>query len=332
MELMKSYSQSIGIALRPHYKSNKCTAIAHMQIRYGAKGIACAKLSEAEDLILSGIDDVLVANQITDAGKVARLAYLAGCCRLTVCVDNAENIRLLEACASIQNTTVHCLVEYDVGMNRNGVETPEDFVKLAKLTDSCPHLVFEGIQAYAGNLALKTDRQVRVDGTRDLETKLSDLIKYAKSEGLEIKEVSGESTGTAFLKDKDSVYTEIQAGSYVFMDTRYGALDLGFKNSLFVLAQVMGVNSGWVITDAGLKSVAIDGSAPVFAKYSKNEIKLSEEHCKIANNGVTEKIGDRLAIIPGHCCTQVNLHDWLYMVREGKVIDRVPINSRGKSR
>ena len=331
MQLLQDYTDKIGIALRPHYKSNKCTAIAHLQIQKGAKGITCAKLSEAEDLILSGIEDVLIANQITDPGKAARAAYLAGCCRLTVCVDTEDNIKLLEACAAVQNTTIYCLVEVDVGMRRNGTENPEDFVRLAKLINSCPHLVFEGIQAYAGNIAQEKDGHKRALAAEKVETDLGELIKYAKNEGLTIKEVSGVSTGTAFFKDKDSVYTEIQAGSYIFMDKSYGALNLEFKNSLFVLTQVMGINSRWVIVDGGMKSIAADRMAPTFAKYPHKVIDFSEEHCQIEREGVTEKIGDRLSIIPGHCCTQVNLHDWLYLVRGGKVADRVPINSRGKS-
>ena len=332
INLMRDFSTKIGIPVRPHYKSCKCAAIAHMQITQGAKGITCAKISEAEDLILSGIEDVLIANQVIEPSKIARLAYLASCCRLTVCVDNEENIKLLETYAAIQNSTIYCLVEYDVGMFRNGVETPEDFVRLAKQIDSSPHLVFDGIQAYAGNLALEKDPDIRVKESDNVETKLRDLIKYAQYEGLKINEVSGLSTGTALLTGKNSVYTEIQAGSYIFMDSAYKKLNLEFKNSLFVLSQVIGINSQWVIFDAGTKSVAIDNAAPVFVKYPNKEIKFSEEHCKILKDSVSEKIGDRLSIIPGHCCNQVNLFDRLFMVRSGTIVNRVPITGRGKSR
>lgn len=330
-KLLQEYANKIGIALRPHYKSHKCTAIAHHQVKNGAKGITCAKLSEAEDLVLSGIEDVLIANQIIEPAKAARAAYLAGCCRLTVCVDNVENIKLLEACATLQNTKIHCLIEYDVGMRRCGVETFDAFISLANLINTCPHLVFEGIQAYAGNIALEKDYEKRAGTAEKVEAELRDLITYAKGKGLTIKEVSGVSTGTAFLKTKNSVYTELQAGSYIFMDKSYADLNLEFKNSLFILTQVLSENSKHLIFDAGKKSISIDHATPIFVKYPEKEIVFSEEHCKITKEGVTEKIGDRLSVIPGHCCTAINLHDWLYITQAGKIIDRMPINSRGKS-
>ena len=143
MELLRP----LGVALRPHYKSHKCTVIAHMQIAGGAKGITCAKLSEAEDLIQSGIEDVLIANQVVEPAKVMRLGYLAGCCRLSVCVDTLENIRQLEAAAAAFGSTIHCLVEYDIGMRRCGVTTAEEALVLAKAILDAPHLSFMGIQA-----------------------------------------------------------------------------------------------------------------------------------------------------------------------------------------
>lgn len=104
--------------LRPHYKSHKCVEIAKMQIAAGAKGITCAKLSEAEGLIEAGIEDVLIANQVVQPSKVLRLAALAKKCRLTVCVDCEENVDAISQAAQMMGSTVHCYVEYDVGMNR----------------------------------------------------------------------------------------------------------------------------------------------------------------------------------------------------------------------
>ena len=104
-------------------------------------------------MILSGVEDVLIANEVIEPSKIARIAYLAGCCYLTVCVDREENIRQLQVAAQAQGTTIHVLVEYDVFLRRCGVDTPEEFCALAKTVDSCPNLVFEGIQAYAGHLS-----------------------------------------------------------------------------------------------------------------------------------------------------------------------------------
>jgi len=120
---MQKLVQSCGIALRPHYKSHKCPQIAQWQMEAGAVGITCAKLGEAEDLVNAGIKDVLIANQVIDPAKIARLAHLARGCRLGICVDDEENINNLEKAAALAGSTLYCLIEYEVGMNRCGVET-----------------------------------------------------------------------------------------------------------------------------------------------------------------------------------------------------------------
>lgn len=332
MDAMDKLLRSSGARLRPHYKSNKCTAIAHMQMARGAKGICCAKLSEAEDLVLAGIPDVLIANQIAAPSKIARLAYLAGCCRLTICVDDPANVVLLQSAAAAQNTVIHCLVEYDIGMDRCGVNTREEFAELARQIRSCPNLRFDGIQAYAGNLAHQEDPEIRKQESDKVEEKLSDLIDYLEEQGIHAEEVSGVSTGTVEFHLKDTVYTEIQAGSYLFMDAAYQAVGVGFEHSLFVLASVISRAGGGVITDAGLKSVSVDQRPPRFWGYEDHDVDMSEEHCAIYGEGLPQKVGDRMLLIPSHCCTTVNLHDHIYFVRKGQVVDRVPVTGRGHSR
>lgn len=321
----------LGIALRPHYKSHKCTAIAHMQIAAGAKGITCAKLSEAEDLIYSGIEDVLIANQVVEPSKVIRLAYLAACCRLAVCVDRIDNIDQLERAAAEAGSTIRCFVEYEIGMNRCGVATPEEFIMLARQIIASPHLEFMGIQAYAGQLSHEASLEVRTRKSEDVERRLRELISALKSEGIDVKEVSGCSTGTVEQRRAGTVYTEAQAGSYLFLDTAYGNLGLGFKNALFMLSTVVSADAGKVICDAGLKSFGVDQGNPVFVDYPRVPAKMSEEHSAVycANNA---KPGDKLRLIPGHCCTTVNLCDALYFIRGDKVVDKIPVTSRGKSR
>lgn len=330
MRKMDAMLEGSSIRLRPHYKSNKCTAIAHMQINAGAKGITCAKLSEAEDLILSGIEDVLIANQVVAPAKIARLAALAKCCHLGVCVDNAQNVTDLQSAAAFQNSTIYCLVEYDIGMNRCGVHTKEEVLALAQQITACPNLKFEGIQAYAGNIAHEHDLEKRKAESEIIKKKLADLKQYLEDNDIPVKEISGISTGTVKFHAKDSVYTEIQSGSYLFSDTTYHAVGIDFHHSLFVLASVINKHNGAIITDAGLKSVSADQNPPLFKGYEEYPVAMSEEHSAIYADLPLE-IGDRLLMIPSHCCTEMNLHDFIYFIRDGKVVDRVPINSRGKS-
>ena len=163
-----------------------------------------------------------------------------------------------------------------------------------------------------------------------MEERLSELVRYLTSQGVKVKEISGASTGTIQFRGKDTVYTEVQAGSYIFMDMAYKEVDLPFQNSLFVLTSVVSKRAGTIITDAGRKSVSMDQKMPEFLEYPGHPVKLSEEHCSLYED-LPVSIGDHLHLIPGHCCTTINLHDFLYLVRSGKVVDRIPITSRGKS-
>lgn len=330
MRTMDALLAGSSIRLRPHYKSHKCPTLAHMQIDAGAKGITCAKLSEAEDLILSGIEDVLIANQVVHPAKIARLAYLAKCCHLGVCVDNLQNVEDLQNAAALQGSTLYCLVEYDIGMNRCGVHTAEEVFALAEKITASPNLVFEGIQAYAGNIAHEHDFEKRKAESKIIKQKLTALKQYLEERGIAVKEISGISTGTVKFHAQDSVYTEIQSGSYLFSDTTYNAVGIDFKHALFVLASVINKHDGAIITDAGLKTVSADQNPPVFKGYEEYPVAMSEEHSAIYADLPLE-IGDKLLMIPSHCCTEMNLHDQIYFIRGGKVVDRVPITSRGKS-
>ena len=324
-----------AVRLRPHYKSHKCAALAHRQMAASAVGLTCAKLSEAEDLIFSGIDDILIANQVVEPAKISRLAVLAGMCRLTVCVDDAENAKALSAAAVFAGTTVHCLVEYDIGMNRCGVRTPEDFLAVAKAVTELPNLRFDGIQAYAGYASHLVSDSERLETTRANLRKVEDLKAFLLQNGIETSVVSGGSTGTASIKADDTVYTELQAGSYLFMDSTYGQLNVPFKNSLFVLSTVVSRNNHTVILDAGVKSLGTDQDPPVILDKAGNRVSgkcvLNEEHLKLYDSNWEPRVGEKALIIPGHCCSTVNLYDRLYLFSGDTVTDRLSVTARGRS-
>ncbi len=329
MTKVEHFCAERGVALRPHYKSHKSTYIAHLQLERGAKGICCAKLGEAEDLVLSGVEDVLIANQVIDKAKIARLSALANCTRLTVCVDSAGSVENLQAAAEMQGSTIHCLVEYDVGMNRCGVHAKEECLALARLIYSKANLTFDGIQAYAGNLAHCFDFEKRLAGSIAVEAKLNELKEYIVASGLEVKEISGMSTGTIWNRPEGTVYTEAQTGSYIFMDATYGSMNLKLENALFLLCTAIHASDDHIVFDGGIKSLGMDQNKPYFVEYPDKEIDFNEEHSAVY--AVTGKVGDKARMVPGHCCSTVNMHDWLYLVRGNRVIDRIYITSRGKS-
>lgn len=331
MAIMDRLLTHTSMALRPHYKSHKCVEISRMQLAAGAKGITCAKLSEAEDLAQAGVQDILIANQVIQAEKMGRLAVLANKTRLSICVDTAENVLQLERAMAAQGGVLYVLVEYEIGMQRCGVTTHEEVIELAKLIAAQPHLQFEGVQAYAGHMAHQKDYAVRKQSAEDIEADLTVLKEKLVKAGLTPKEISGGSTGTVELKPGNSIYTEMQCGSYLFMDRAYWELNLGFKNSLFLLTTVISTKPDRIVTDGGVKSLGMDQGDPVFVGYEGLPIRMSEEHGQVQAPGHSAKVGDKLRYIPGHCCTTINSNDMIYLVDGDEVVDIWHITSRGKS-
>jgi D-serine deaminase-like pyridoxal phosphate-dependent protein len=330
METMRQMLEGTGISLRPHYKSHKCAEIARMQIAHGAKGITCAKLGEAEDLAAAGIEDILIANEIVQPTKVMRVAALAKRCRLTICVDHLANIEALSRAAVAADATIHCLVELDVGAGRCGARNDEEFVELAQAVSRAQGLVFEGIQAYAGYLSHEVDEQKRHEGAQRIETRLCGLKSRLEELGLPVKEISGGSSGTAAIKRNSKVYTELQAGSYLFMDSTYQELKLSFRNSLVLLATVISAHDDALITDAGVKSCGVDQNMPTIVEDGLVLDSINEEHGLVKGKIAGYQVGDTLRYIPGHSCTTFNLHECVYLVRGDQVIERIPVTSRGK--
>ena len=326
---MASLLEGKHIKLRPHFKSHKCADIAKEQIEDGAVGMTCAKLSEALDLVDAGIENILIANQITDAEKISRLAHIAGMCRLTVCVDDVDNVKEISKYAALEGTTVHCLVEYDIGMERCGVTTHSEVILLAKEINALEGVEFDGIQAYAGHMSHEMSIEARQKATDEKMADLKALISELEAEGIAVKTLSGGSTGTALLKTKYDFYTELQAGSYLFMDSTYRLPDTPFGNSLFILTTVVSVRDGLVVVDAGVKSCGVDQGMPVPVGFDVEKVVASEEHFQLHAPSKQFKIGDKLLLIPGHCCSTMNLHDRIYFFKNGKVIRRVPITARG---
>ena len=321
-----------SIKLRPHYKSHKCATLAKMQMENGAIGMTCAKLSEAEDLCDIGVEDILIANQVVDPVKIRKLADLANNCRITVCVDNMKNIDALSKAAKNSNSTIHCLIEYDIGMERCGVTDNEAVLALAKHISDCDHLVFDGVQAYAGHISHIEDMNTRKQMTSDNLNKLTELLSYLNENGVDVKTVSGGSTGTAEIKALEGLYTELQAGSYLFMDATYRHLSLPFNNSLFLLTTVVSQREGLVVVDAGVKTCGTDQGMPVPYEGDVKEIVASEEHFQLHDYTENTAVGEKIRLIPSHCCSTVNLHDKIYLVDGDTVVDRIWITAKGIGR
>ena len=332
---MSSYFLHKSTKLRPHFKTHKCPLIAKKQVKYGAIGITCAKLSEAEVLMEAGILNVLIANQVVDPAKITRLAKLAGYGQLIVAVDQLENLIQIAGAANESRTTVHVVIEVDVGMRRAGVQPGEPALKLAKEASILPGIHFSGVLGYEGFTMFEEDREERYRNSQAAMSALvstSDLIRGA---GIPVEIVSAGGTGTYDITGDNPGVTEVEAGSYVFMDKKYNQLGMDFKQSLTLLAMVTSVQAvGRSIIDAGLKVLTTDNGMPeLISPDGLKLLNLNEEHGIIGVDAekVQPKVGMYVEIIPSHACTTVNLHDRYYVIQDDQLIDIWEISGRGKS-
>lgn len=257
--------------LRPHAKTHKSPVIGLRQMALGAVGLCCQKVSEAEVMVTGGIPDVYISNEVVGAKKLDRLAALAHQARVMVAVDNEIAIEGLGAAARKAGVTLRTLVEIDVGGNRCGVELGAPAVALAQRIAKEQGLVFTGLQAYQGraqHLRTEEERRAAVGIAID---KSAETIAGLKKVGLECEVVGGAGTGTFQMEAASGIYTELQAGSYCFMDADYarnkkpdGSRFDTFEHALFVLATVMSMPiAERAVIDAGLKAFSFDSGHPM---------------------------------------------------------------------
>ncbi|XP_032228998.1 3-hydroxy-D-aspartate aldolase [Nematostella vectensis] len=335
-KLMKTLENS-GVRARPHAKAHKCPAIAHIQISHGANGVCCQKLSEAESMVVSGVRDVLISNEVIGESKLLRLASLAKQAKVSVCVDDAQNVEEMSKVASIMGATIDVIIEVNVGQERCGVEPGEQVVQLAKHILALPNLNFKGIQTYQG-----WNQHVRKFGDRKTAVaKVSEMAKATvealSSNNIPCEVVTGGGTGTYTFEAASGVFTEVQPGSYVFMDADYGK-NLGadgnlfseFEQSLYVLSTVISVTPGKrAILDAGMKALSLDSGPPLIKDHPQLIYHNGGDEHGIVKPSGELKVGDQVWLIPGHCDPTVNMHNWMLGVRNGMVETAWPITGRG---
>ncbi|GIL39907.1 DSD1 family PLP-dependent enzyme [Roseiterribacter gracilis] len=321
------------VRLRPHVKTHKCVEVAQAQIARGAVGVCAQTVAEAEAMVAGGIRDVLLTNQIADASRAARFAALAAHATVASCADDPRHVALLEEAAAAAGTTPGMLVEIDVGQHRCGVEPGAQAVALAQTIARSKHLRFRGLQAYHGSAQHLRDPDARRTAIAASADATNATLAALRNAGLEAEIVGGAGTGTFELEQQAGPWTELQAGSYVFMDADYGRNNAPpqFENVLFVLATCSSVaRAGHAVIDAGLKAIAFDSGMPVIVT-PKGAVYAgpSDEHGTLDLNGALLTIGARVRMIPGHCDPTVSLHDWLVAVRGDRVEALWQVRARG---
>lgn len=340
---LADYARSKNVALRPHAKTHKCSAIARLHVAAGAVGVCVQKVGEAEAMADGGIEDIYITNEVIDPAKLARVAALAGRVKLAIAVDSALGAERLAAALKAAGTRCAVFVEVDVGHGRCGV-APTAAGTLAQQIVS-HGLELAGLQAYHGRAQHLRDPDERAAAIAHAVALARAAQASITSAGIACPLVTGAGTGTFVHEAASGLYGELQAGSYVFMDRDYADNDPTsgapmFEHALFVKSQVMSRGASHAVVDAGHKSHAIDSGLPRVWQRDLEFANGGDEHGILRRHAIggdrLPALGDTVWLVPGHCDPTVNLHDHLIAVRGGLYTGRVeaiwPIDARGAGR
>jgi 3-hydroxy-D-aspartate aldolase len=336
MERVRRY----GRELRPHVKAHKCAAIGRRQLEAGAIGLCCATVREAEVMAEAGLEGILVTSPVTAPAMIERLAWVRErVSDLAVVVDSDVGVDAAARGFSAERP-LGVLVEIDVGQGRTGVTRPKDAVRLARRAAGLPGLRYRGIQAYYGHLQhvpAYADRKARA---AEQWRRLQPFLDALSAEGLPPETITGGGTGTHLLDLEEGPFTEIQPGSYLFMDKQYGAIELvqgatPFRTSLTVATRVISANQpDLVVLDAGFKAMATDAGPALVASGASADAAyqfMGDEHggLRFGAGAARPAIGDLVHLVAPHCDPTVNLHDWFHVMRDGRLVDIWLIDARG---
>ena len=340
---MVAHAKKAGIGLRPHAKTHKSAEVARRLIAAGANGICCAKLGEAEALAAAGIDSILLTSPVVSDAGIARVIALNGRMRELILVcDNADVAMRIDTAAKASGKRLKILVDIDPGMSRTGIRSSNAPALVAQVVEA-RGLEFMGLQCYAGQAQHMESPNERRDASLQVMKELGALRDLLAKSGLTASIISGGGTGTFDIDPDAHVLSELQVGSYIFMDKQYNDVwekpgdRVPFEVSLFVQTTVISANRpGLATTDAGFKSFATDAGPPLLsagAPAGAAYFFFGDEQGGITypRDGATLKPGDIVSCVVPHCDPTVNLYDVYHCVR-GDTLEAIwPIEARGKS-
>jgi D-serine deaminase-like pyridoxal phosphate-dependent protein len=329
----------LGVALRPHFKTHKLVPIARMQLEAGARGITVGTLGEAEVLADAGIDDVFIAYPVWAGGpKADRLRSLHERIRLAVGVDSADGAKQLALAVRGSQSALAVLVELDSGLHRTGVADPGEAVHVATAARDAG-LDVRGVFTHGGHAY--RGPSAAPEASDDEVTTLVAASEALTADGFEIETVSAGSTPTRLLAARSGV-TEIRAGTYALNDRQQLALGSAKadETAAYVASTVVSrPGPGRLVIDAGAKSLTkdraeyLDGFG-LLRDYPDAVIhRVFDYHGAVGldADGPMPSLGDVVAVVPNHICPVVDLFDAAVVVRDNRVVDRWPIDARGRS-
>ena len=349
---MQTLATSAGVRLRPHAKTHKSPAIARWQIEAGAVGICCAKLSEAEVFAEAGITNIRLPYPVNPVNAARVKALIARGVTLSIIVDDPMVAEGWSRAMMGSGSKLDVLVKVDVGFHRCGVdpESPRAMVTI-KDVSSLPGLNFRGLLSHAGHsytaesvhdIAAVADREITI---------LRSIATQARAAGITVEEISVGSTPSARFITLQSGATEMRPGNYVFFDrTQVGLGATALENcAMHIIATVVSRPvASRIVFDAGSKTLttdvargfgAVTGHGLVFPNLDTTEPmgsiaieRLSEEHAiaRVLPDCPLQP-GDRVRILPNHACVVTNLADELVLVDGANVVEKIPVEARGKN-
>ena len=332
--MMRTLADS-GVGLRPHLKTAKSPAIAHLMLQAGAVGICCAKLSEVEVMANAGIGDILLTSEVAGVGKIERLVALAQ--RLPAfkaVVDNAATVDRIAEVARAAGVTVSVMIELDVNTGRSGIPTAAGVLALAQHVADTEGVTLAGIHAYAGHAQVRPE-DVRTTQNNAAMAVLAETLDLLAEHNITPGIVSGGGTGTAAADVTHGLPNEVQAGSFLLMDTAYRDAGAAFENALRCRTTIISTpTADRAVCDAGQKTMSHDAGPPeVIGRPGLTYRRGSDEHGGMVVDpdaiGTPLQVGEVIDLLPSHVCTTINLHDVLVGVRHGKVETIWPIETRG---
>jgi D-serine deaminase-like pyridoxal phosphate-dependent protein len=308
--------------LRAHTKVHRVPFLAHKQLKAGAKGICCQKVSEAEVMVAAGIKDVMVTNEIVTTQKIMRLAALAKNANISVPIDNESNAQRLSTAAEEEGVELNVVVDVHLGSQRCGVEPGEPALKLAQSIRGLKGLTLMGLMGFEGHLSWIEPRDKRRAEIEKTESLLLTTKKLIENSGIHVEHISAGSTGTYDVSSNNPEITEVQAGSYLLMDAGYHKHVPEFNTALTVLSTIISRPSDErAITDAGLMSINRAFGEPQIV--GRDDVEVHELHAENTilktNRQNSISIGDKIELVPPYLDGTVNCHRKIYALRKGRV-------------
>jgi D-serine deaminase-like pyridoxal phosphate-dependent protein len=345
LQKMKTFYGGKKARLRPHTKTHKCPLLARRQVADGAVGVCAAKVSEAEVMVEAGVENVLITSPVVTKEKIERVMALAKkSAGVSIVVDQEQNVRDFDDAARASGVKLPVLIDLNVGSDRTGIAMGKPALDLADAIRRSSSLAFQGLQAYAGHLQHVRGFEYRRQASETTMGRAAEIKRTLEKAGFDVPVLTGGGTGTYNIDSEVEGVTDVQVGSYLFMDVNYrniggknGPIYDDFRPSLLVLATAISQPAtGRITIDAGYKAFATDQEPPdplslpgVSYRWAGDEHGVLEFRDPRGPSEV--KLGDKVLLIASHCDPTVNLYDHYYPFRNERVEEMWPISARGHS-